>query len=113
MAVSNDEPLAEPEPESVPKPLECGNEQKLIIQNPNHNKHRVTKGRKTRRGNWKKGKHNGPKRIKFSLLGTNCNGLANKMDSLKSTMMSFQHRDSSGNQNKKIWKFEVERISNI
>ena len=90
MAVSNDEPLAEPEPESVPKPLECGNEQKLIIQNPNHNKHRVTHGRKTRRGNWKKGKHNGPKRIKFSLLGTNCNGLANKMDSLKSTMTTFQ-----------------------
>ena len=46
--------------------------------------------RKTRRGNWKKKSNTKLKEIQFSLLGNNCNGIVNKQDSLKETMMTFK-----------------------
>ena len=46
--------------------------------------------RKTRRGNWKKKSNTKLQEIQFSLLGNNCNGIVNKQDSLKETMMTFK-----------------------
>ena len=76
--------------------MEHGKKQKIVLQKFCHNKHN-NKNKvkcKTRRGNWKKSKQNGLQNFKFSLLGTNCNGIFNKQESLKAAMSAFK---SSGN----------------
>ena len=73
--------------------MEYRNEKKLGIQQEklSHNHSNKLKERnKTRRGNWKKSKGKISKSFNFSILGTNCNGILNKQDSLKAAMDTFK-----------------------
>ena len=89
---SNDESLASDEPldEPVPKPMEHAKSMELkdarkAIEIANKKRTRRGYGKKNNRKN-KKGIQN----VKFSLLGTNSNGILGKLESLKSLINEFK-----------------------
>ena len=73
--------------------MEYGNEKRINSQyeklSHNHS-NKIKLKNKTRRGNWKKSKGEISKTLNFSILGTNCNGILNKRDSLKAAMEAFK-----------------------
>ena len=71
--------------------MEYGEEQKIISQKAIHKTNNINNKVKckTRRGNWKRNKQRGLQKFKFSLLGTNCNGILNKKDSLNAAIDEF------------------------
>ena len=71
--------------------MEYGEEQKIITQKAIHKTNNINNKVKckTRRGNWKRNKERGLQKFKFSLLGTNCNGILNKKDSLNAAIDEF------------------------
>ena len=91
MANADDESLDQPQPVSIP--LEYGQDQKLSLD-PSTQKQGKKKcnlvNKKTRRGNGRKKRNKLSKTLNFSLLGTNCNGITNKQDSLRSAIMTFK-----------------------
>ena len=81
-----------PEPISS-KPVEFRNEKITLLKqklNHNYNKEKIKSKSKTRRGNWKKNKGKLSENYKFSILGTNCNGILHKQDSLKVAIEAFK-----------------------
>ena len=81
---------------SLPKSLEYEHEHAMKFKKVIHNHNRKKEdfnGKKTRRGNDKKGKckqNNGSHKIQFSLLGTNTNGISNKINNLRHVLNTFQ-----------------------
>ena len=94
------EPLANEEPmeseSKLPESLEYEHEHAIKMKDIktkeiNHNNSGGNK--KTRRGYGKKRKYKqnkGPLKLHFSLLGTNANGISNKLDSLRHALNTFQ-----------------------
>ena len=79
------------DPKSTHEPLEYGSEEEIKVIKRNHNLYNEEKIKnKTRRGNWNKNKGKKQEKFKFGILGTNCNGIVNKQDSLKAAVSLFK-----------------------
>ena len=97
----DDEPLVDSQPiaDAVHKSMGIEHEhgKESILEKPQHNNHNENNGKrkqiKTRRGYGRKNKRKQSKvlrNIKFSILGTNSNGISNKVESLKHNINIFQ-----------------------